>query len=147
MLMDQKLDLTLAVTMLPVLVELHHIGICFKCNTYDLLYFMSNSSLSLFTSFRFLAAIIVSLKWYCFSLFFFTFIPFFYTIVLCTFKRPSLAFIVRLSAAFLSRLLPFNICRFVPCYRFYFYFTSELQPFTSGDLWCNVWLYVALWVK
>lgn len=70
MLMDQKLDLTLAVTMLPVLVELHHIGICFKCNTYDLLYFMSNSSLSLFTSFRFLAAIIVSLKWYCFSLFF-----------------------------------------------------------------------------
>lgn len=77
MLMDQKLDLTLAVTMLPVLVELHHIGICFKCNTYDLLHFMSNSSLSLFISFRFLAAIIVSLKWYCFSLFFFMLIPFF----------------------------------------------------------------------
>lgn len=33
MLMDQKLDLTLAVTMLPMLVELHHVGISFKSNT------------------------------------------------------------------------------------------------------------------
>lgn len=77
MLMDQKLDLTLAVTMLPMLVELHHVGICFKCNTYDLLYFMDNSSLSIFTSFHSLTAIIVLLKVVLFLFIFVMFIPFF----------------------------------------------------------------------
>lgn len=76
MLMDQKLDLTLAVTMLPMLVELHHVGICFKCNTYDLLYFMDNSSLSIFTSFHSLTAIVL-LKVVLFLFIFVMFIPFF----------------------------------------------------------------------
>lgn len=74
--MDQKLDLTLAVTMLPMLVELHHVGICFKCNTYDLLYFMDNSSLSIFTSFHSLTAIVL-LKVVLFLFIFVMFIPFF----------------------------------------------------------------------
>lgn len=44
MLVDQTLDLTLAVIMLPMLVELHPFGIYFKCNTYDL-YFMDSLSI------------------------------------------------------------------------------------------------------
>lgn len=75
MMMDQKLDLTLAVTMLPMLVELHHVGICFKCNIYDLLYFTDNSSLIILRSFRSLAAIIVLLK---VVLFLFIFVIFLY---------------------------------------------------------------------
>lgn len=46
MLMDQRLDLTLTATMLPMLVELH-VGIYFKCNIH-LLYFVGNSSSSIF---------------------------------------------------------------------------------------------------
>lgn len=77
MLMDQKLDLTLAVIILPMLVEPHHVGIYFKCNTYDLLSFTDKSSLSTFTSFRSFTAMVL-LKVVLFVFIFVLFNPFLY---------------------------------------------------------------------